>query len=74
MIYINNIKIKNNEYYTFPNKDTYNINYVFNKSLNSTNHMFFNCISLISLDLSNFNAQNVTDMSYMFFNCRSLIS
>ena len=35
--------------------------------------MFFNCYSLTSLNLSNFNTQNVTDMSYMFYNCNSLI-
>ena len=35
--------------------------------------MFYNCNSLTSLDLSNFNTQNVTDMSYMFSNCNSLI-
>ena len=35
--------------------------------------MFENCESLISLDLSNFNTQNVTDIRYMFSNCKSLI-
>ena len=34
--------------------------------------MFFECSSLISLDLSNFNTQNVTDMILMFYNCNSL--
>ena len=36
--------------------------------------MFDNCNSLISLDLSNFNTQNVTDMYGMFSGCYSLIS
>ena len=36
--------------------------------------MFAYCDSLISLDLSSFNTQNVTNMSWMFYNCYSLIS
>ena len=34
--------------------------------------MFYNCNSLINLDLSNFNTQDVADMSYMFYWCKSL--
>ena len=37
-------------------------------------HMFNFCISLISLDLSNFDTSQVTDMSSMFSSCFSLIS
>ena len=36
--------------------------------------MFSYCYSLSSLDLSNFNTQNVTNMEYMFFHCNSLSS
>ena len=36
--------------------------------------MFYNCNSLKSLDLSNFNTQNVAYMSDMFYNCNSLTS
>jgi len=36
--------------------------------------MFSGCSSLTSLNLSNFNTNNVTNMSYMFFNCSSLTS
>ena len=36
--------------------------------------MFYNCSSLTSLNLSNFNTNNVTNMGYMFFNCSSLTS
>ena len=31
--------------------------------------MFDDCSSLTNLNLSNFNTQNVTDMSYMFSGC-----
>jgi len=34
--------------------------------------MFSHCSGLNELDVSNFNTQNVTDMSYMFFNCDGL--
>ncbi len=36
--------------------------------------MFSDCSSLTSLDLFNFNINNVKDMSYMFSNCSSLTS
>ena len=35
-------------------------------------HMFFNCSSLNSINLSSFNTSNVIDMSYMFYYCSSL--
>ena len=35
-------------------------------------YMFYYCSSLTSLNLSNFNTNNVTNMSYMFYNCSSL--
>ena len=35
--------------------------------------MFYGCNSLSSIDLSNFNTQNVTNMEYMFSECNSLI-
>jgi surface protein len=34
--------------------------------------MFSNCESLTSINLSNFNTQNVNDMIWMFLNCKSL--
>ena len=35
-------------------------------------HMFCQCSSLISLNITNFDTSKVTDMSYMFFNCKKL--
>ena len=37
-------------------------------------YMFSNCMSLTSLNLSNFNISNVTDMSSMFYSCSKLTS
>ena len=71
-MYINDKKIDFTYYYTFNKKGKYIIKYKFKKLLNSTNFMFYECRSLSSLDLSNFNTQNVTNMEYMFDNCASL--
>ena len=38
------------------------------------NYMFFNCLNLISLDLSHFNTSSVINMESMFSSCSSLIS
>ena len=37
-------------------------------------YMFYKCSSLTSLNLSNFNTNNVNNMSRMFSNCSSLTS
>ena len=37
-------------------------------------YLFENCFKLKSLDLSNFNTNNVIDMSNMFYECSSLTS
>ncbi len=37
-------------------------------------YMFYKCSSLTSLNLSNFNTDNVKNMSYMFSHCSSLSS
>ena len=54
-IYINDKKIEFTYDYTFKNKGKYIIKYKFKKLINSCNFMFFNCESLSSIDLSNFN-------------------
>ena len=36
--------------------------------------MFYKCTSLVSLDLSNFDTQNINDMSSMFNECNSFVS
>ena len=37
-------------------------------------NMFYGCISLVSLNISNFKTYSVTNMENMFYNCYSLIS
>ena len=36
--------------------------------------MFYNCSALTSLDVSNFDTKQVTDMDSMFYNCSHLMS
>ena len=61
-IYIEGKKVDYNHLFIFPDKGIYTIEYKFNKLLKYTNCMFFNCTELISLDLSNFNTQNVINI------------
>lgn len=51
---------------TFNNIDTSNVN--------NMKWMFWNCDSLISLDVSSFKTDKVTDMSNMFFGCSNMKS
>ena len=60
--------------YKFQTKGKYKIIYSFKKKLTNINSMFYSCDSIIKLDLSNFNTENVTNMSKMFFGCESLTS
>ena len=56
-------------YYKFNKEGKYKIEYSFKNYLSKTCLMFWGCKFITSLDLSNFNAQNVTDMSFMFSCC-----
>ena len=74
-----NIEIKINEkiiefsyVYKFEEEGKYNIEYLFLKNYTKTNHMFYNCENITNLNLSNFDATDVIDMSCMFQNCKSL--
>ena len=73
-IYINEKKTNFNYHYIFEDKGKYTIKYKFKELLKSTNFMFFGCISLISLDLSNFNTQNLENVDFMFSCCNSIKS
>ena len=44
------------------------------KNMSNMSNIFIGCSSLTSLNLSNFNRNNVNDMSEMFSHCRSLTS
>ena len=64
--------IPNLYYYRFKEEGIYKIKYKFTKKLTKCNYMFCNCESLISIDLSHFDAQNIIFMNSMFNGCESL--
>ena len=70
-IYINNEKIdvikeKKKWKYNFNKTGKYMFEIIFNDNITSCKCFFQECYNLISLDLTNFNTTNVTEMSYMF--------
>ena len=68
IIKINNKIIKFNYYYKFKREGEYKIEYFFKGNLKKVDYMFYWCNSLTNINLSNFNTQNVIDMSFMFYN------
>ena len=60
--------------YQFPKEGKNTIQIYFQKPLSNLNLMFRECKNLITIDLSNFNANNVINMGDMFFYCTSLTS
>ena len=73
-IYVNNKKIKFDYKYKSEERGEIKVKFIFNKLLTTTCHMFRNCSSLKSIDLSSFNSTNVNDMWCMFYKCFSLES
>ena len=71
-IQIDEEKIDFSYYHKFPKVGIYKIKYSFKNALTNTNYMFYKCSSLISIDLSHFNTENITDMRLMFFQCKLL--
>ena len=71
-IQINGKKCPFTYIFKFKNAEKYQIKYIFKNHLTKLDYMFYNCDSLIDLDFSNFNTENVTNMEYMFFYCTSL--
>ena len=56
----------------FPHAGEYTIKYKFKSPLNRADFMFATCRNLKKIDLSNFYAKEVTNMSCMFMKCISL--
>ena len=56
----------------FPKAGRHIITYTFKNILTKCNRLFYKCEHLIVIDLSKFNAENITDMSSMFHQCKFL--
>ena len=50
------------------------LEYLNTENVTNMGRMFYDCLSLTSLDVTHFNTANVTNMSYMFYNCEALTS
>ena len=73
-LFLNENKIDFCEKYQLPKEGKYIIKIIFHIPLININRIFRDCITLLSIDLSNFNTNNVNNMSNMFYNCSSLTS
>ena len=71
-IKINGKKIDFTYEYVFPKEGKFKIEYLFINYMTKIDYLFYGCKSLINIDLSNFNTQNITDMQYFFSDCESL--
>ena len=58
--------------YKFKSSGIKKVKFIYTKSLKNINYLFYNVKKLKSIDLSNFNTQNVTNLSGMFAYCSSL--
>ncbi len=73
-IFFFNNKIINDIVCDISKKGKYKLKIIVTKPLINIDSMFLCCSSLISVNLSNFNSNNVTNMSCMFYGCSSLTS
>ena len=73
-LYLNDKKISFSFKIKFTQTGKNVLKFVFKKPLSNLNFMFYNCKTVKSIDLSNFNTYNVNNMSYMFCYCQSLTS
>ncbi len=71
-LYLNDEKINFCFKYKFPREGKYKIKMAFKRYFTNINYMFYECSSLISLDLSNFLTNKVINMKFMFHKCKSL--
>ena len=72
IIKINHKIIPFNYLYKFKEKGKFIIKYLFIKNIKNANCLYYGCNSLTNIDLSNFNTQNVIDMSGKFYDYKSL--
>ena len=73
-LYLNNERINFSYKYKFEKEGKYSLKILFKRLIKNMNLMFNECSSLTSLNLTNFNTNNVQNMSGMFNKCSSLTS
>lgn len=73
LIYINNKKEDNFNFYFKPSKKGfYIIKIIFKKNLKNIFKLFSKCKHISKIDLSSFDNKHITNMSYMFSDCSNL--
>ena len=71
-IYLNEEKIKFEWNHKFEKEGKYNFKIISKQLLDDMSYMFNQCSSLTSLNISNFNTNNVQNMFFMFGECSAL--
>ena len=71
-MFLDNEKIPFEKYHTFTKEGIYTIKYALLNKITTCKKMFFKCEYILSIDLQNFNTEDVTDMSLMFLICKNL--
>ena len=71
-IRINNELIPFSYFNNFKKKGKYLIKYSFINNMYNINHLFSKCASIVYLNLSNLNTQNITEVNNIFYGCESL--
>ena len=66
-LYLNNERINFSYKYKFEKEGKYSLKILFKIEIKNTSFMFNECSSLISLNLFNFNTNNINNMSDMFY-------
>ena len=59
-------------YLRFGNKGIHTIRIIFKKKLYDCSYLFYDCGSIVEIDMSNFDCSQVTSCEYMFSGCDSL--
>ena len=71
-LYINKKPEKFEKFFIPKQQGLYQIKLIINTKLTNCRYMFYNCESIIELDLSRLNTEEVKDMSYMFSGCKNV--
>ena len=73
-VYINEKQENSIEYKYYFNQTDNNVELIFDDDLDDCECMFYECINITEINLSNFDTSNVKDMNHMFYQCTSLTS
>ena len=71
-LFINKKECKYTKYFIPYREGIYEIKLLIYIKMNDCSHMFYNFQNIISINISNFDTSNVTNMNKMFFNCSNL--